>query len=201
MSALSHAGVAGGKPPRRLWYLAAVLAALAGFAGGALFGYTKLDALTRELTQIVVPGEAVLTLEPGRYTIFHEYQSLVDGRLYSGTDVSGLLVRVVPSDGGEPLAVTPPGTASSYELGGRAGRSVLTFDVTKPGSYRLVAGYPQGEAASQAVLAVGRETTGRIVWLVFGAIGIIFLGVAAAVLIAVMTYRRRRDAKRSEETG
>ncbi|TFG85630.1 MAG: hypothetical protein E4H18_05220 [Hyphomicrobiales bacterium] len=192
MSALSHAGAAGRKPPGKIWYLAAGLAALAGFVLAGFFGYAKLVDLTRELTQIVVPGEAVLTLEPGHYTIFHEYQSLVDGRLYSGTDVSGLQVRVAPADGGEPLALEQPGASSSYELGGRAGRSVLVFEVTQAGQYRLAAGYPQGEEKSQAVLAVGRETTGRILSLVFSVVGIIFLGVAAAVLIAVMTYRRRR---------
>jgi len=141
-----------------------------------------------------VPGEAVLTLEPGHYTIFHESRSLVDGRIYSGTDVSGLEVSLEPVHAGPALALQQPGMASSYEIGGRAGRSVLAFDVAQPGEYRLVAGYPQGEAKSKAVLAVGRETVGGIVSLVLSVIGIIFLGVAIAVLIVVMTYRRRRAA-------
>jgi hypothetical protein len=96
--------------------------------------------------------------------------------------------------GGPALALKQPGMTSSYEIGGRAGRSVLAFDVAQPGEYRLVAGYPQGEAKSKAVLAVGQETLGGIISLVLSVIGIIFLGVAIAILIAVMTYRRRRAA-------
>jgi hypothetical protein len=194
MSGISHADGRGSKPPSRLWYLAAVLAVLAGFTGGALLGYSKLEAFTRGMQQIVVPGEAVLTLEPGHYTIFHESESLVDGLVYSGTDVSGLEVSIEPVGGGPALALKQPGMTSSYEIGGRAGRSVLAFDVAQPGEYRLVAGYPQGEAKSKAVLAVGQETLGGIISLVLSVIGIIFLGVATAILIAVMTYRRRRAA-------
>jgi len=201
MSAVSHGGTGAGKPPSRLWYLAAVLAVLAGFAGGALLGYSKLETFTRGMQRIVVPGEAVLTLEPGHYTIFHESESMIDGRIYSGTDVSGLEVSVGPVRGGRALALKPPGMTSSYEIGGRAGRSVLAFDVAQPGAYRLVAGYPQGEAKSKAVLAVGQETAGGILSLVLSVIGIIFLGVAIAVLIAVMTYRRRRAALAPEQKG
>ena len=180
--------------PGRVWYVVAVLVALAGFAGAGVRVYANLGDLTRGMVQVVVPGEAEMALEPGRYTIFHEYQSSVDGRIYSGTDVTGLLVRVVPVDGGTPLTLDQLGVTTSYDLGGRSGRSVLAFDVARAGDYRLVAGYPEGEAKSQAVLAVGRGVAGRILSLVFTALGIAFLGVAVAVVIAVITYRRRRAA-------
>ena len=180
--------------PGRIWYLVAVLAALAGFVGAGLLVYSKLEGLVGSLTQIVVPGGAVLKLEPGHYTIFHEYRSTVDGRVYSGTDVSGLRVQVVPAGGGEPLAIEQPSVSSNYELGGRAGRAVLVFDVTKPDEYRLGADYREGAEKPQAVIAVGSGIVGRIVSLVLSAIGIAFLGVAAGVLIAVLTYRRRREA-------
>ncbi len=180
--------------PGRIWYAVAVLAVLSGFAGAMFVGYTKLKDVTGGLTQIVVPGGAVLTLQPGHYTIFHEYQSAVDGRIYSGTDISGLLVQVVPTDGLQPLALGRPGVSSTYELGGRAGQSVFAFDVTKAGEYRLAASYPEGREQPQAVLAVGQGTAWRIVSLVLSAIGLALLGVVAGVLIAVMVYRRRRAA-------
>lgn len=178
--------------PGRLWYVVAILAALAGLAGAGYRVYSNLDGLTAGMVQVVVPGEAELSLEPGRYTIFHESESTVDGRIYSGTDVTGLFVRIVPVDGGAPLAIEQPGVTSNYEIGGRSGRSVLVFDVTAPGKYRLVAGYPEGEEKSEAVLAVGRGLTGGILSLVFSALGIAFLGVVAGAIIAIMTYRRRR---------
>lgn len=178
--------------PGRVWYAVAALIALGGIVAAGFFIYGKLDELARELPQIVVPGDKVLQLEPGHYTIFHEHQSTVDGRIYSGTDVTGLLVRVEPAGGGEPLALAQPSVTSSYSLSGRAGNSVLVFDVDKPGEYRLVAGYPQGEEKSEAVLSVGRGMTGGILTTVFSALGIAFGGIIIAVLIAVITYRRRR---------
>jgi hypothetical protein len=178
--------------PGRVWYVVAILAALAGLAGAGYRVYTNLDGLTAGMVQVVVPGEAELSLEPGRYTIFHESESTVDGRIFSGTDVTGLFVRIAPVDGGAPLAIEQPRVTSNYEIGGRSGRSVLVFDVTAPGAYRLVAGYPEGEEGSEAVLAVGRGVTGRILSLVFSALGIAFLGVVAGAIIAVVTYRRRR---------
>ncbi|HUU67442.1 MAG TPA: hypothetical protein VMW57_09230 [Methyloceanibacter sp.] len=180
--------------PGRMWYAAAVLVALAGFAVAGYRVYSSLDDLMRGMAQVVVPGEAVLALEPGRYTIFHEYQSAVGGRIYSGTDISGLLVRVAPADGGTPLDLDQTGATSSYELGSHAGRSVLAFDVPQAGDYRLVASYPGGEAKPEAVLAVGRGMTGGILSLVFSALAIVFLSVAAAAAIVIMTYRRRRAA-------
>jgi len=178
--------------PGRFWYVVAVLVALAGFAGAGYRIYSNIDDLTRGLVQVVVPGEKVLTLEPGRYTIFHEQQSTVDGRIYSDTDVTGLFVQVFPVDGGAPLAVQRPTVTSSYDIGGRSGKSVLVFDVTQPGDYRLVATYPEGEERDQAVLAVGRGMTGGILLLVFSALAIALLGIIAGVIIAVITYRRRR---------
>lgn len=181
--------------PGRIWYAVAVLAVLAGLAAGAYRIYSNIDELTKGMVQVVVPGEADLALEPGSYTIFHEYESSIDGRIYSGTDVTGLLVRIVPVDGGAPIKLEQPAVTSSYTLSGRSGRSVLIFEVTEPGDYRLIAGYPEGEENSEAVLAVGQGMTGGILSLVFGALAFASLGIAAGVAIALPTYRRRRAAR------
>ena len=42
------------------------------------------------MIRVVVPGNAVLTLDKaGRYTIYHEKKSTVDGRYYASETVNG----------------------------------------------------------------------------------------------------------------
>lgn len=54
--------------------------------------------------QVVVPGEMELTLDSGSYTIFHERQSTVDGRIFSADGIAGLGVTLT-SAAGEPVAL------------------------------------------------------------------------------------------------
>jgi hypothetical protein len=70
------------------WYY---LLAIPGFLIGAgLFVYflwTGVKSATADLTQVVVPGEADLTLaKPGTYTIFIENPSEVNGKAYSSSE-------------------------------------------------------------------------------------------------------------------
>ncbi|RKE69739.1 hypothetical protein DFP91_4179 [Pseudorhodoplanes sinuspersici] len=78
------------------------LAFVAGFAAMGVFLSKALSGLGDGLRQIVVPGGAELRLEPGRYTIFHETRSTVDGKLS----------RVSGEASGRPQAV-PPSPAPS----------------------------------------------------------------------------------------
>jgi hypothetical protein len=100
MSSTSAAPTPGiGSSPSRYWYLIAVLVFLAGFAGMAMVLFNQLSKLGDDLVQIVVPGERELTLEAGSYTIFHERQSIVDGRIFSVDSIAGLAVTLTSADG------------------------------------------------------------------------------------------------------
>ena len=80
----------------------------------------------------------MLTLdEPGTYTIYHEADSAVDGKLYSAPNIAGLSVKVAAEGSGQAIAVVEPGFNSSYGIGGHSGKSVLAFDIVSPGRYRL----------------------------------------------------------------
>ena len=171
--------------PGRIWYFVAFFIALVAFAAALFF----LNSQLGDLIRVVVPNEAVLHLEQGRYTIFHEHESVIDGHAYSGTDVSGLIVRFVPVQGGAPIELQPSST-SSYEFPGRSGQSVLTFEVRQPGTYRLIAAYPEGKAKPDAVLAVGRGALPGL----FGALGISLGGFVAGLVIWKVTSTRRRKA-------
>jgi uncharacterized RDD family membrane protein YckC len=184
-------------PPGRLWYFVALFVALAAIAGAALLAYSAADRIGRGLVQVLVPGEATLNLKAGRYTIFHEYESVdVYGRVYSGTDVSGLLVNLVPLFEGAPIKLERPSSPFhlSYYLQGRSGQPVLTFEAQQPGAYRLIAAYPEGREKSEAVLAVGPGLTGGIGPLVLRVFGIGLGGLIVGLVIGAVTLARRREA-------
>ena len=69
-------------PPGRIWYLVAIAIFLVGMAAMAAFLITRLMSMDSGLTRFVVPGEQTLTLEAGSYTIFHEPQGVIDGKIY-----------------------------------------------------------------------------------------------------------------------
>ncbi|WP_436355867.1 hypothetical protein [Brevundimonas sp. CEF1] len=179
------------KAPGQGWYALALLPAICGFAAMGVILFTQLSKLDDGLEQIVVPGTRELRLEPGLHTVFLEYSSVVDGRVYRVDQVSGLTVRVEAADGA-PVAVRAPMGSASYSLGGRQGEAINVFDVERAGAYRVSADYG-GTAGPQTVIAVGQGFMGTLFTTILSALGSAFLGMilAAAVVIGVYLARRR----------
>ena len=178
--------------PDRREYLVALLLALIGAGGAAIFLLARLPSLDEGLVRMVAPGEMAIDLQPGTYTIFHEYRSVVDGRLVLSDDVSGLRVAVSAA-AGEPIALTGAAEAR-YSINGHAGVSVAAFDVDTPGRYTLAAAY-RGRQGPEAVLAVGEGVIGKIFGLVLGTIAIAFAGIGGGIAVASVTYVKRRRAR------
>jgi hypothetical protein len=154
------------------------------------------------LTRTVVPGASLLSLdEPGTYTIYHEADSVVDGKLYAAASIAGLSVSVTAEANGQAIAVVVPGFSSSYSLGGHSGKSVFAFDIATPGRYRLSAQYAAGNSEPQTVLAVGRGFVGPLIGAIFGAIASVFAGFIAALVLVLTTYFRRRKMLRAAQAG
>jgi hypothetical protein len=181
--------------PSRKGYVFAGVVLLVGMIAFAAILYLGLRGLSMQ--RVVVPGATELALEePGRYTIYHESRSVMDGRVYDVADVAGLTVEVISAETGESVPLDAPSANTTYELRGRSGRAVLTFEVGRPGAYRLSAGYPAG-GGPETVLAVGRGLGTRIAMTVAGAIAVAIGSVLLAGAIAVVTFVRRRRARRS----
>ncbi|MBL8673949.1 MAG: hypothetical protein IPK81_12270 [Rhodospirillales bacterium] len=184
--------------PGRIWYFVAAAIFVASIAGAVWIAIARTGGMTAGLTQIVVPGGATLELKtPGTYTIFHERTSQVDGRVYESTGISGMRVAVRSVATGKSLVVRSPSGSSTYNFGGRSGRSVLAFDVDQPGAYELTAGYDDGRREPRTVLAVGSGFLGALFATIALSMGIAFAGIAAALLIAIITLLRRRRALRA----
>ena len=183
--------------PGRKWYAIALLVVMAGAAFAGVVAFSRLNGLTRELPQVVVPGDADLTLSrAGTYTIYLERESVVNGRLYSTTDgIEGLRVRV-SSPANAPLEMASPSMSSNYSIGGRSGTAVLAFTVSEPGQYHLAAEYPDGRTEPQGVLAVGLGVPEKILTTILQAMGIGFVSFVLGVIVAGVTFAKRRKASR-----
>ena len=104
-----------------IWYYA--VAALVFLAGLGWF-VVSLGSLDDALTQVIIPGQSELTLtDPGEYAIYHEYRSVVAGKIYSTVqeDISGLRYSLTSKATGEEIRLSRPSTRSTYSLSGPAG--------------------------------------------------------------------------------
>jgi hypothetical protein len=165
------------------------------------------QGLSGALTQVVVPGSATLTLdETGAYTIFHEYRSVVNGRVYSNTSMSSMDCTLTSDATGANVPIQLAAFNSTYEFGSRAGQSVMQFDIAEPGAYTFSCRYTSGAAEPQIVLAIGHNFMGDIFGTVFGAIGSVFGAIAVAfgaitvalIIVIVITVRRHRSKQEIE---
>jgi hypothetical protein len=176
-----------------LWFVVAGLIAIAGFVAAGFYLWPRLGAVEAGMIRVVVPGNATLTLDkPGTYTIFHEKQSVVDGKYYASDKVSELRVDLVGEAGGAPVRIVEPSTSTSYSMGNRQGASIFAFTIDQPGRYRLTTGMTGG----QAVLAIGQGTFGTIFALIGGTIAIAFAGLAiAGIIVALVIWQRSKSPK------
>jgi hypothetical protein len=186
---------AGGRVPGRLWYVLAAVIALGAWAAMALFLVSRISDSTARMTRVLVPGQTDLVLkEPGTYTIFHEYQSTFEGRVYDVANVSGLIITVRAGGAVIPLVAT---SGTRYRVGSRAGRSLFDFDVRTPGTYQVSASYDGGRKEPQTVLAIDRGFVGDLVMTILGALALALGGMGIAVAISVVVFLKRRRALRT----
>lgn len=181
-----------------LWFVLAGVIAVAGFVVAGFHVFSGLGAIENRLTQVVMPGSAVLNLkEPGTYTIYHERerQSVVDGRFHSGTGIGSL--RLSMRGPGGDVQLVPNSGAATYTFGNREGRSIYSFSVTTPGEYRMSGALPDGRSEPKVTLAVESGLIGDMARMIGGAIGMAFGGLAIAGILVIVTLLQRQKAKRA----
>jgi hypothetical protein len=184
--------------PSRWYYVLAALVFVAGWVLFALFLFKSLSGMGAKLQQAVAPGETDLTFrEPGNYTIFYEYHSVIGDKVYSTDEsLSGLTCALVSKARNSKIALSPSSMNSTYEFGGRSGRSIFDFRIDQPGVYALSAGYPQGQPGPEVVLAVGKGFTTGLFATILGALALVFGSMGIAVAITLLTLLKRSKNKK-----
>jgi hypothetical protein len=185
-----------------IWFVVAGLIALVGFAGALLYVMPRLGAADAGMIRVVVPGNAVLTLDKaGQYTIYHEKKSTVDGRYYASETVSGLRLRLADEATGTPVKLTEPAVAANYTIGNKTGSSIYAFTIDLAGRYRLAADLAEGRSEPKAVLAIEQGMLGEMFSLIFGTMAIAFagMGIAGAIVLVVLWRRSKAvEPRRSQ---
>jgi len=185
--------------PSRWYYVISLLALIGGCSLFTLFLF-KSFRVPNALVQIVVPGQWDITLaKPGNYTVFYEYKSIVQNKVYATDEsLSGLKCVVTSNTTGKSVALTPAYFFLKYSVeskaGIRTGLSAFNFSIKQPGTYEFSCGYSQGKEGSEIVLAIGQNFTGKV----FEGLAIFFGSGAIAISIAVVTFLRRRKAKQRQ---
>jgi hypothetical protein len=187
--------------PSRWYYGLAIAIFIIGESLFILFLLNSLSGFTKALTQVVVPVKSeIIFPEIGKYTIFYEYQSVVDNRLYfTGESLSGLQCALTSKVTGYGIALSRPLARSTYSLGERKGVSVLEFNIDQPGVYEFSASYPEGQEGPEVVLAMGRGFMKKLMGTIFGGLALFFGSGAIAIAIIVPTLLKREKAMKQWE--
>jgi uncharacterized membrane protein len=176
--------------PGKGWYVLAGAVALAGFLAAA--GLIASLVLKYDSgTQFVVPGTRVLDLAKGTHVIWNDYVTVFEGRAYdSGKQLPGGAHVSVTDASGASLALK--GTSgSTFRSGSRESVSVLEFEVTKPGRHEIAV---RGDFPPR-VFSVGPDLVWKLLGSIFGAIGLVLLGMGAGVAIAAWAFIVRERAR------
>jgi stress response protein SCP2 len=147
---------------------------------------TQID---KDSTRFVVPGEEKINIaEPGKYMIYYEHQSTIDGKIYStgNADVSGLGVLVIDAKTEEKIDIGSTLMSSTYTMNGRSGTSMFEFDITEPTEILVIAEYVENEGPD-VVLNVSSDITGAIFKEMGAMFGYFFGGLFGGLIVIVVT--------------
>lgn len=146
-----------------------------------------MAGMSKGAQRVVVPSETTITLaEAGKYTVFHEYESEVDGVRYEGHRPPSD-VRLESVLDGSSVIVERRDGSSKYSYSGRSGVSVYQFEIKVSGDYVLHAGYG-GENLGKTVLSIVHW---HMDWVMFGVTSSVFSVLLAAGVLLISKGRMR----------
>lgn len=176
-------------------YGLAVFIIIIGFAAFAGFMYQGILDIQNDLIQIKAPGTAKLNLsEAGEYTIFYENRSYLNGSIYSTADqLAKLHISLKEMATGSDLVVHAPDESITYSLGDRSGRSIMAFEILRPGIYQLNASFSTSEG-EEVVLAIGKGIAQNMLSSIIFSIAALFSSIALAAIVVYTTYKKRKSA-------
>lgn len=182
------------RKPSAFNYFLSFLIWIGGFVACIVFIVTQITG-SFESSSYLIPGiEEIQLSEKGRYTIFHEYQSLFDDIRYDVDSSKSEVLRCRIKDSeGEYLDLIAD-TGSSYTLGSKAGRSIYSFNAPKAGQYTLEAGYNDGYGLP-TVVKIKKGAFSGMKQTFLGSIAILFGTFVSSVILFVSTLIRRRKFK------
>jgi hypothetical protein len=181
-------------PGKWLFGLAAII-----FIIGLIFFLVSVSKILKSNSgsrQIVAPCKVEISLpKSGKYTIYYEYQSVIDNKFYRSSEkVPGLECSLVSKKTGKNIEIVPASFSSSYSKGNRLGVGIFDFNIDEPGEYEFTAKYKEDQSEEEIVLMIEQGYVLKFIGSVF--FSIMILGVSAtislAIVIITLILRRRK---------
>jgi len=170
--------------PRRAWYWLVLAPVLASFAWVAVV-LVLVDGEVNSFQRVPAQGAGEVSLQSGQYVIYYE----TPGSLIVPAGSGHVDVRPLPGSGAVAGFIGYSGRLT-YSLGSHHGTAVAVVQISRPGRFLVQA--TSSPAVPGARLAIGRSITG---WIWVGglpALGLILVGVAFVIVLAVMRRNNRR---------
>jgi hypothetical protein len=186
--------------PSAALYVLAVVIIIAGFIVGGMQCAKTFESYDEWLTYVTVPGTKTITLsEAGKYTIYHEHTTVLDGQPHSTTnaEAAALEYTLTNKASGKQITLASPATDETYTLGARQGVAIMVFTIDEPGDYQFDARYRDGRTEPKLVIAIGQGIVKRIFKGILVPMAAIGAGLVIGIIIIIVTAVGRGRAKRA----
>ncbi len=187
------------KPGKKLYVISAVIFAVSiiGFLVVLIMGiFSNINSMS---DRFVVPGTKVIELkETGKYNIYFEYLSKIDGKIFETRSIAGLKCSLKNTETGENVELNDPSMSATYSYSGREGKSLFAFSINKAGKYEFKTWYESGDG-EEAVFVISKGFGTKILTTVLNSLGILFIGVGLSFGIFLYTLIKMKKYKKNIE--
>lgn len=176
-----------------IWYAvgAAVMIVGVGYAVATTIGDFK--AMQDAFQRFVVPGTNDLHIvKAGRYVIYYEYRSIVDGEAFATPESTDITCTLADSEG-RAVPLVPTALNGEYAFNGHAGRAIDQFDAAQTGTYVISCQHPGGKG-ERIALAVAPPVVIDFIGTFFKRVALAFLSLGLGLAILIVTLIRRAGA-------
>ena len=179
------------KRPSAWFYLLVFLLPVGGClvtATSFIKGTGGIADMVAGMHRVVVPGEANVDLDAGKYTVFYEHHSVVDGATYATGNLNGLRCSVHDQDGAE-VTLTAPSASMTYSFGNHAGSAIWTLEAARTGTYVLSCHFDSDEGGKVVLAFLSGSFTGELLKTILPAVLGMLFGFGAFLTIFILRRR------------
>lgn len=184
--------------PSILYFFVAGIIFISGVIVFILLLVNGLKTITSGGEQVLAPGTSTISLnETGNYTIFYEYESVLNGEVYSTSkSLNKFFCKVNKKSDGSDIALNNSTMKTTYTLGSRSGVSIFNFQVNEVGEYDLTGTYLEGIEGKKIVLFIKKSNVFKNISSIIISILVLLVSIGTSVGIMVVTIVKRQKCKK-----
>lgn len=180
-------------------YIASVLLLVVGVVGAGIFIFKSYSMLGEEMQKFEMPGTAEVEFkDPGKYTFYHEFRTVVDGQSVNTDDlpIEDYRFSLTNSETGEESLLIRLDGEQKYSFRDREGRTLFEAEIEEPGTYVLTGENETGQAGGTVGSFIVTLDRGFLVQRLTSILGgqiIMLIPAILALIIFVYAYSRKEE--------